>query len=141
MGAWCRADLEVPGRERQCPMRVGTGLQPELRRVVGEGLGMPHEEFVVSGCRPGAPLAGLRDTAALAQDAAEIELQRLKVWSGVWGQYRLLKSGTTAGRLLLGVEKERSVASGRRLGCCSCPARGVAAGSRLARIWSPPAKR
>lgn len=72
MGAWCRADLEVPGRERQCPIRVGTGLQPELRRVIGEGLGMPREEFVVPGCRLGAPLAGLRDTAGLAQDTGKL---------------------------------------------------------------------
>ena len=50
-------------------MRVGTRLQPELRRVVGEGLGMTREEFVVARCRPGAPLTGLLHTADLAQDA------------------------------------------------------------------------
>ena len=72
MGPWCPADLEIPRRERQCPMRVGTRLQPELRRVVGEGLGMPREEFVVARCRPGAPLTGLLHTADLAQDAGKL---------------------------------------------------------------------
>ena len=28
-------------------MRVGPGFQPELRGVVGEGVGMPLEQFVV----------------------------------------------------------------------------------------------
>jgi hypothetical protein len=70
MGPWCPADLEIHRRERQCPIRVGTRLQPELRRVVGESLGMTREEFVVARCRPGAPLTGLLHTADLAQDAS-----------------------------------------------------------------------
>lgn len=61
--------VEVHRRERQCLMRVGTRFQPELGRVVGEGLGVMREEFVVARCRPVAPLTGLLQTADLAQDA------------------------------------------------------------------------
>jgi hypothetical protein len=45
---------------------------PELRRVVGEGLGMPRDQFVVACRRPGTPLTGLLRTADLAQYAGEL---------------------------------------------------------------------
>ena len=63
MGPRCLADLEIPARQRQCPMRVGAHLEPEFRRVVGEGLEMPRDQFVVARRRPVAPLTGLRHTA------------------------------------------------------------------------------
>ena len=53
-------------------MRVGARIEPELRRVVGEGLGMPRDQFVVACRRPGTPLTGLLRTADLGQDAGEL---------------------------------------------------------------------
>ena len=53
-------------------MRVGTHVEPKLCRVVGEGLGMPGDQFVVACRRPGTPLTGLFRTADLGQDAGEL---------------------------------------------------------------------
>lgn len=53
-------------------MRVGTRVEQELRRVVGEGLGMSRDQFVVARCRPGTPLTSLFHAADLAQYPGEL---------------------------------------------------------------------
>jgi hypothetical protein len=76
-------------------MRVGATFQPELCCVVGEGFGMPRDELLVPGGRPGAPLTGLRDTADLAQDAG----QQGRVLRVVGGDCQRLQQGE--GRICL----------------------------------------
>src|SRR5207247_7778019 len=46
-GSRCPADLEVPRRQRQGLLGVAARSQPELGRVVGEGLGVLLHELLV----------------------------------------------------------------------------------------------
>ena len=84
-------------------MRVGSRFQPELRRVVSEGLEMPREEIVVPGFCPGAPLPGLGDAAHLGQNAGELRR--------VTGSSELIFSG-----------RSRAIAASVGLSSVSCSA-------------------
>ena len=72
MGTRCLADLEIPPSEPLRPIWIPAYLEPEFRRVVGEGLEMPRDEFVVARRRLFAPRTGLCHTANLTQDAGEL---------------------------------------------------------------------
>ena len=72
VGPRCLADLEIPLSQPPRPIWVLAYLEPEFRRVVGEGLEMPRDQFVVARRRVVAPLTGLRHTANLTQDAGEL---------------------------------------------------------------------
>jgi len=71
-GPRCLADLEIPPSQPPRPIWVPAYLEPEFRRVVGEGLEMPRDQFIVARRRLVAPLTGLRHTANLTQDAGEL---------------------------------------------------------------------
>jgi hypothetical protein len=71
-GPRCLADLEIPHSQPPRPIWVPAYLEPEFRRVVGEGLVMPRDQFVGARRRLVAPHTGLRRTANLTQDAGEL---------------------------------------------------------------------
>lgn len=52
-------------------MRLGTHLQPEFGRVVGEGLRMACYQFVIARRRLRAPLAGLLQSTDIVEDAGK----------------------------------------------------------------------
>ena len=56
-GVWRTSRFLLASHQR--PIWVPAHLEPEFRRVVGEGLEMPRDQFVVARRRPVAPLTGL----------------------------------------------------------------------------------
>ena len=84
-GPRCLADLEIPPSQPPRPIWVPAYLEPEFRRVVGEGIEMPRDQFVVARRRLVAPPTGLRHTANLTQDAGELSPALLAPsWHSGW---------------------------------------------------------